>query len=165
MTQKIGAWLMSVAAASLCSALTELMTPSFRDGMEKYVKFVSAAAILAVVIMPLSGIVAEFEKNLDKFGIFYEENNINVTENTEADKWILKSTVYELERGIEKLIYEHFSVSVTAEVSALVTQNGIEISSVYLYAPTETADDKIKEMTDFVGSYLGVKAYGKAGER
>ena len=165
MTQKIGAWLLSVAVASLCSALTELLTPSFRDGMEKYVKFVSAAAILAVVIMPLSGIVSEFEKNIDKFGIFYEENNINVTENTEADKWILKSTVAELEKGIEKLIYERFSVSVTAEVSALVTQDGIEISSVTLYAPDETPQEKIAEMTGFTESYLGVRAYGKAGER
>ena len=165
MTEKIGAWLMSVSAASLCSALIEFLTPSFRDGMEKYVKFTCAAAVLAIVAMPISGIVSEIEKNIEEFGIICQENNINVTENTEADKWILKGTVEQLEKGIKKLVYDRFSLMVTAEVSAQVTQNGIEVDFVTLSAPAGTAEGRMYEIKSFVGEYLGVNVIiKKAGE-
>lgn len=165
MTEKIGAWLISVAAASLCSGLIEFMTPVFKNGMEKYVKFTAAAAILAIVSMPLADFISEIEKNISKFGIIYEENNINVTEVTEADKWILKGTVEELEKGIAKLVHHTFSLEVTAVVSAQVTENGIEINSVTLYAPVGTPDGKLAEIKKYVSEYLGIKVYGKKGER
>ena len=164
MIKELGSWLMSAAIAAFGGTLIEFLTPVFKNGAEKYVRFTVAAGVLAVLITPFFGILSEFENNLAKNGIIYEENNIHVTENNEAEKWILRGTLVNLEKGIKKLVYEKFSLEVSVDISAEVTENGIEINSLFLSGPPGTTEGKMLEVRSFVSDYLGIRVYGKAGE-
>ncbi|MBQ9940694.1 MAG: stage III sporulation protein AF [Clostridia bacterium] len=158
-------WLISISCAAICGTLIEIITPVFKNGAEKYVKFIVALGVLLIILSPLSGIFSHIENNLDQMGINHTENNINVIEENKTQTWILTETLTNLENGIKKLVYHHFAVEVSVKVAAEITQNGIQVNSIEFTVPAGTPKLLTAEIEKFTGDYLGVKVYGKNGEK
>ncbi len=159
--EALKSWLTVIASAALGTSLLEMLAPRGRSGLDKYVKFVSAAVILLVIITPMLEILADIDGFFDKIGIICDDENINITESDEAQKWILSETLTALKDGIKKLTREKFGLSVEVEFATEIDSDGIEIQSVTLVPPLGTPYADCREAAEFLGDYLGIEVYVK----
>lgn len=154
--EKVAQWLSAVAAASVGATLLQMLAPKTKGGIEKYVKFVSGSAVLLTVIMMVLGIFKSIEGNLDKTGIFSPGENINITETTQRDKWILSETLESLESGVKRLVKQKFAVDVQVEFKTDISQSGIEIKSATI-SSKEIIYAKMVEIAMYLEEYLGIE--------
>lgn len=163
MTEALKNWLKIVAAAALGTSILQTLAPRGKNGLDKYVKFVSAAVILLIVITPLFGILADLDGFFDKTGIISDDGNINVTESDTAERWILSETIASLEKGVKKLAREKFGLEIETEIAAEITENGIEIKSISILPPTGTPYAVCLEAAEYLADYLSIEVYVKNG--
>lgn len=161
MTEALKNWLKIVASAAFGTSLLQMLSPHGRGNLDKYVKFVCAAVVLLVVTAPLFGILSDLDGFFDKSGIFSDDGNINVTESDAASRWILSETLTSLEDGIKKLAREKFGLEIETEISAEITENGIEIKRVTISAPTGTPFAACGEAAKYLADYLGIEVLVK----
>lgn len=155
--ETLASWLGTVAVAAFGSAILQLLSPNTKNGLDKYVKFVAATAVLLTVITPLFKILSGLEDYLDDAGIISYRDNINITESNEATKWILSETLDSLDEGVKKLVKERFGVDIQTEFYTGVTSDGIEINSIAISSPVGTPYADTLEAARFLEDYLGIE--------
>lgn len=161
MTEALKNWLKIVASAALGTSLLQMLSPRGRGSLDKYVKFVCAAAVLLVIMTPLFGIFSDLDGFFEKSGIFSDGGNINITESDTASRWILSETLTSLEEGVKKLTREKFGLEIETDFSAEITENGIEIKSLTISAPTGTPFAACGEAAKYLADYLGIEVLVK----
>lgn len=152
----VSQWLMIACGAALGTTLLQILTPSVKSGLDKYVKFVASAAVLLIVITPLFEILSDIDGFLGKTGIISQYENINVTEESPVRKWILSQTLTSLESGVKKLVKEKFYADIQTEFETDISQEGIEIKSVVIHSE-ELVYARKAEIAAFLEDYLGIE--------
>ena len=163
MIESIKTWLVLVAGVSFGATVLELLSPRTKGGLEKYVKFVCAVSVLAAVAGPLFTMLSSIADNLPETGIFSNENNINITESNQSQKWILSQTLTDLEKGIKKLVKERFGADIDTEFDTAVSPEGIEIKKIYLSSPVLLYARKA-EIAMFLEDYFNIEVRVKDAE-
>ncbi|MBE6688731.1 MAG: hypothetical protein E7588_05585 [Ruminococcaceae bacterium] len=163
MIRALGEWLAAASAAALGATVIQLVTPTMKNGLERYVKFVSGAVVLLIFITPLFSFLSEINDFFDNSGIIRHEQNIYITEEPPTSKWILSETLTELEKGIVKLVRQKYGVGIKTEFDTDISDSGIEIKAVIISCDGITYGIKT-EIADFLRDYLGVEVRVKSNE-
>ena len=158
MIESIGNWLMVVASAAFGSTIIGLLSPPVRSGLNKYVRFASACAVLATVCSPLFGLLADVQQYFNNAGIFSYDENINITEQqNQSAQWVLSQTLTSLEEGIVKLVREKYHKDINVCFDTDITQEGIVIQRIRISAPEGTVYANQLEIAEFLQDYLDIE--------
>lgn len=163
MIRALGEWLAAASAAALGATVIQLLTPKMKNGLEKYVKFVSGAAVLIIFITPIFSFLSDAHDFFTYSGIISQEKNIYITEEPPTSKWILSETLTGLEKGIVKLVRQKYGVDVKTEFDTDISEAGIEIKAVIISCEGIVYGVKT-EIADFLRDYLGVEVRVKSDE-